>query len=225
MPYADFLTIPFLLQLAAAPAVQCSVPKAPVIEIKPTTKKVEFVLSKTSEQLEALKSDTVSPYAPGTDTATGGLRQDTPEIKMEIKWGTMHYTARDVVCLWYDKINVTITLNPKIYIASDGEFRNEKCHAAIKEHELKHVAVDREVVNRYALRLGKAIQEAVNEAGAMGPYNMHEFDAAQGRLVAHIESVMEAQELHLHTEMAKRQAQVDTIEEYERVNAICDAHN
>lgn len=206
-------------QIRTAADVRCQVPKAPVIQILPKTAPIRYDFSKTTQQLTAQGSNTVNPYAASVDSSTGGLRADQPEMKSNIRMGTRTYPDLKVGCLWYDSVIVNINMNPVIYIAQ--EYQQDPCKAAIMEHELKHVAVDREVMGRYAQEVGKAVQDAVNQAGAMGPFNVNEMNAYQDSYISHVQSAINSQELLLTKQMRQRQGQVDTREEYDRVSKIC----
>lgn len=209
-----------LLTLASGGGVQCTVPKAPVINVVPSTQAIQYDFSKPEADLTAQKSDTVSPYAPGVDTATRGLRYDQPEMKMEVSWGYMQYPG-GATCFWYDTVNISVQLKPQIFIAK--ELSEGRCRDAVIEHENKHVKVDRAIVNSYVQNIGRSVQDAVNAAGAMGPYNADQIEPMQKKLVDHIKSAISMHELTLYKEMRAKQGQVDSLEEYNRVNGICRA--
>ena len=215
----DIATVASLLVLANAP-VTCNVPKAPQISVDPVSAPIEYELGLTTEQLSAFKSNTVNPYAPNVDTTTGGLRHDRPRITTEVEWGVAQIAQRQIACMWYETITVKIELSPKIYIAKD--FGDSRCHSAIMEHEIKHVEVDRAVINRYAYDIGMSVKAAVDEIGAIGPYNFHELEGVREQLVNHIKTAVDSQKFKLHQEMAREQAKIDSLEEYERVNKICE---
>lgn len=206
-------------QVRSAADVRCAVPKAPVIQVLPKTADIRYDYSRTTEQLTSMGSNTVNPYAANLDTTTGGLRADAAKIASNIKMGTQTYPALNVGCIWYDSIIVNISLSPVIYIAR--EYQQEPCKSAIIEHEIRHVSVDRDVMNKYALEIGRAIQSSVNQAGALGPFNAQEMPRHQDRLIKHIQSAIDSQQLMLEKEMRTRQGQIDSIEEYQRVSNIC----
>lgn len=215
----DLLTAAGLLVLAGN-VVQCNVPQAPFISINPTSAPIQYDYTLSSKELGVFKSDTISPYAPGADTTTGGLRHDRPAMHTEVTWGVRKYPDRQIACLWYEKITIDIALEPKIYIAKE-EKRNPACRDAIMDHELKHVSVDREVINRYAAEIGQAVKQAVDGAGAMGPYKYEDLADIQARLVDHVKAAVDSRKLMLYQEMSRLQGQVDSLEEYERVSKIC----
>ena len=221
MPGLEVVAVAGYLTLAAGknPALQCVVPKAPVINVTPVTKEIEYDFTKSSDELGMMHNDTVNPYAAGADTTTGGLRHDAPQVSMAVKIGYKQHSTGPV-CFWYDSVAIDIQLQPKIYIASD-QAEDKKCRDAIIEHEKKHVVVDRQVINKYAQDIGKAVQEAINIAGGIGPYNPDRIEDTQAMMTEHVKIALESRQLALAQEMRQRQSEVDSYEEYERVSAIC----
>lgn len=220
IPGLDIIAAAGLLTLAATGSVPaCTVPKAPAISINATTQAIRYDYSKSEDQLGAMKNDTVNPYGPGTDTATGGLRQDKPELNMNVRVG--YRGVKDgPTCFWYDSVTVEIKLQPVIYIARENQ--SGACGAAILEHEKKHIAVDHRVANSFAASVGEVVRKAVNEAGPLGPYNADRIDATQKMMTEHIQSAVKSRQMAYETDMRRQQAQVDTLEEYERVSKICN---
>jgi hypothetical protein len=213
------LTIAGSLLIMAGNTVACTVPRPPNIIVNPVTNAIQYEYMMTSEELNKYTTSTVSPYAPNVDSTTGGLRHDRPKITTEIQWGRMDDSSRGLSCLWYDTIRVTIELSPKIYIARDKQFR--RCKQEIIDHEVRHVDVDRQVINKYSQAIGLAVKNAVDKVGAMGPYNQHEIEHIQNNLVSHIHAAINSQKLLLFQEMSREQAKVDSLEEYERISRKC----
>lgn len=216
------LDIPVLTTLAvlAAAPVECALDEAPRINVNPQTDEIAYNFNISTKELQAMKSDTVSPYAPGTDSTTSGLRVDKPEMKVEVNLRTAEYTELGQICFSYGDINIDIHLHPEIFIARDYSFRG--CKEAILEHEHKHVKVDREIMNKYSRIIGEEVLDIVNKAGAMGPYPVSEAELVQQRLYDYVSNAVMKHKYNLQEEMAQRQRQVDSLEEYERVSAICD---
>jgi hypothetical protein len=207
-----------LLHLAGG-GIQCTVTQAPTINIVPRTAEVQYDFSQSSDRLTAQQTDTISPYAPGTKTITEGLRRDQPLITARVATQSLFYPAQNVMCFTYNTIEVDIDLRPTIFIAS--EWPPGRCRDAILEHEQKHIRVDREVMNEFAQKIGLSVQQAVDGIGAVGPVNAEQADQTRAIMTDHIESAVKALELPLYSEMRRRQGQVDSLEEYQRVGAIC----
>ena len=218
IPGLDIMALSGWLLLASNQQV-CSMTKAPNIVVTPSTAPIQYEFNLTSDQLTAIKSNTVSPYAPGTDTTTQGLRHDKPQFEYYVSVYRAEDTQRQTACFWYDKVEVKIKLAPKIYVAKEQS--GKRCRDEIVKHELKHVDTDRRVINNHARNVGIAIQNAVNEIGVIGPYNVHEKDRVNKQLQEHIKSAIQSQESLLYRDMRNEQSKIDSLEEYERVNAIC----
>ena len=199
--------------------VQCRITKAPIINIRPVTKKIDYDLSKTSAQLNQLQSNTISPYGLGVDQTTGGLRHDQPTIKTTMTFNVITNQQSQFTCLSYNTINVDIKLKPKIYIAK--EFNEGRCAREVVEHERKHVYVDRKIMNKYTKLMGKAVQKAVNDAGVIGPFASNRTENFQDKMAANIKSALSSVELSMQNEMNREQQQIDSLEEYERVSKHC----
>lgn len=209
-----------ILASVSPQAQQCSVAAAPAIKIDIKTDEIVYDYSKSAAELSGVKSDTVMPGALAkADSVTGGLREDKPEVKTEINWDVSYDRRSNVGCMWYKTIVVTLHLKPRIYLAR--EFNQSPCREEVLNHERKHVEVDRYVMNRYGAAIGKSVQDAVNSAGALGPFNMDDIEKMRHLSSRHIDAAIESQSLNMRNEMRRLQAQVDTAEEYKRVSGFC----
>ena len=200
--------------------MECRVTQAPKVNVRPFTANIQYDKSKTAAQLTQLKSNTISPYGLGTDQITGGLRHDQPTIETSMKFNIIQDPNTDSVCLTYDTINVDIKLKPTIYIAR--EFNTGRCAREVLAHEKKHVYVDRTMINKYSKQMGTAIQNAVNQAGALGPFPTARMAEIQKKMGANIQSAIDSVMLSLTNEMNLQQQQVDSREEYDRVGQYCE---
>jgi hypothetical protein len=209
-----------LLMLAGG-GIQCAMPKAPSVVVEPLSDPIQYDFSRSEKELSAMKMDTASPYPPGADSATGGLRVDHPIIAMDAKWGYLTYTPANMICVWYDTIKVTLQLKPHIYIAN--RYGLGPCRDAILAHERRHVDVDREIVNKYTIRIGQILKDIVDKMGALGPYPADQLSKISAFMSQSVKQALSMEEERFEAEERQRQAQVDTLQEYQRVTTIC--HN
>lgn len=166
-----------------------------------------------------MQSDTISPYGLSVEMVTRGLRHDQPEMEYRIEYGTSTHPKTGSFCIWYKKIDVNIKLAPKIYVAKG--FNRGSCGKFILEHEKKHVLVDRQVMNKYSQMMGKSIQNAVNMAGAMGPYKAGRTQEISESMQQHIDSAIQSVLLLMKNEMNQRQQAIDSREEYDAGHLAC----
>jgi hypothetical protein len=205
-----------LLSFAAGP-VECTMPKAPEIEAVPRTSPTHYDYTKGLEYLNTVQVDTVSPYGNHAGQLAFGLHEGTLGLKYETKIGGVTYPELGLSCLYYDKIKLTIELDPVIYVAR--EFRKGSCpHRAILAHEEKHVRVDRMIANQYVREIGIALQDAINDVGALGPFRTGDTEAHQKRMSEHIRSVVDSLRHKMIADQKRRQQGVDSKEEYDSVS-------
>ncbi len=212
----DVLATAGLLTLAANP-VTCIVPKAPVVTVKPIIDPTRMVETKSIAELGQHKADTISPYGQHVEQLVFGLHEGTLGLSASTQIGYRVYKKLGVSCLYYDSVDVEIRLNPLIYVVK--ELPPESCaYQAVLAHEEKHTAVDRAIVKKYAPLIGKEVQDAVNNAGAIGPYPTADAPAVQDRMIRHIRTAVSALELQMTEEQSRKQQDVDSLEEYQGVS-------
>lgn len=221
-----------LLLASAAPAeipngglitpdgLRCVVPKAPSISITPVSDEIVYDFDRGSHELTVMK-DGPAEAAMRTDVTTGGLRVDQPVVEVNVRYGNADYTGLKQACVWYDTAAVTITLRPHIYIAKEFNVPGP-CRDAIMAHELHHVDVDRDMMNKYSYVIGEAVKKIVDETGGVGPYPDDQTDAQGQGLIDKITQTVRDAEIPLREEMTARQGEVDSPAEYKRVSAICN---
>jgi hypothetical protein len=123
------------------------------------------------------------------------------------------------------KVEVKLHIKPTIYIAR--EYPKQGCmYAAILEHEKKHIAVDRAIINKYSAMIGRGVTETMNRLGySHGPYRTGELDMHQERLNERVNVIIKKYADAMTLERQKLQQQVDSLAEYERVTRKCDGRN
>ena len=215
----DVLTVGSYLILASN-SFRCSVPEPPQININPVTQDIRYNFDHSRENLDRYRAH-VEGKPMEVDSSTGGLRYDQPKINTRMEWGIRTDKRADVSCMWYSQINVDIELSPLIYIASD--YKTPTCRDEIMRHEEMHVQIDREVINKYARRMGADLQNMLRQTGAVGPFASDRLKEMEGKLSRRVENVLQTQIRQLKAELDTRQAQIDTPAEYKRISLICHA--
>jgi len=201
--------------------LRCVVPKAPSISITPESEEIAYDFDQGSHELTVMK-DGPAQAAMRTDLTTGGLRVDQPTVEVNVQYGMADYTSIKQACVWYDKAAVTINLRPHIYIAKEFNVPGP-CRDAIMAHELHHVDVDREMMNKYSYVIGEAVKKVVDDTGGVGPIADDQVEAQGQDLINKITQAVRDAEIPLREEMTARQGEVDSPAEYKRVSAICNA--
>lgn len=106
----------------------------------------------------------------------------------------------------------------RVYIAR--KFRPGSCaHRSINDHEMTHVAVFREAINRFYPRLQHRLQRAATE---MGPVRASSPESAANYLRKRLSAVIKPLFLEMNRELDRNNAQLDTPERYRQEQALCN---
>ncbi len=213
----DPITLSSLLILASG--FECPTPDPTKINIIPRTADVTYDYKQTLKQIQRYSTDTVDPYGFHGQTITQGFMKGQIGLQQKIRFGT--WTNKHLGCVWYDTINVELDITPEIVIAK--EIYQDPCmRRAVIGHELKHVRVDREVVNKYAKTMGAKLMKALKSRGfSAGPFRVERLSEVQGKMQTVVKQVLELEYKKLGIERQERQREVDSIEEYESVDDQC----
>jgi len=223
----DPLTLGALTVLVAAGSSDFCGDRPPVkIDVTPSARQVTYDYSLRLEALqEASREPGVHTHIPaprqGVYAVTKGFMKGSMNIRPEVKITSQTSPRRRQSCLWYDEINVEIEFIPKIYIAR--EVRADRCmYGAVKEHELKHVRVDKQMANEFARDLGLELRAMIIKRGVrIGPVPEREAQKAGELMQNEVFDLVTRLSGDMEAERARRQAAIDTPEEYERVSALC----
>lgn len=200
---------------------KCALPEKVKINIVPETKEIELDYSRSLANLQKTKTDTVDPYGMHSSSITQGFMEGQISMKREVKLDFKQINRGKEVCLWYKAIDINVHITPKIVIAKEIK-RNRCMHKAVLEHEHKHIDVDRDVVNETARRLGKNLYAALAKKGfTVGPVPAKDAQKHADKMVKYVMDITQKDYETLGKHRSERQAAVDTLEEYERVKALC----
>lgn len=216
-----------LLMLVSGPgAMNCAVPEAPKVVVTPRTAEIVYDYSKSIQELGQIarqKRSTPNPLHDDPNAYVSGLRSDKPRTDTRVTVNGVTETYGDKptrVCLWYSRVELVIDLQPVIYLARERDVPGV-CREEILAHERRHVQVDREVMNQFAQDVGRAIQAEVQRAGAQGPYPAVNTEAVRNQMAARVNDLVDRHVKAMTQVLERRQAQVDSREEYERISALC----
>ena len=205
----------------AAADIKCNLKKAPQINVSASDTRVKYDHSQTQEQLDKVGVDTVSPYGKNVQSHVGGLMSGEVSVSQNIRILQESYPSLNTGCLYVDSIKVNIHINPTIYIAKD--YPKTGCmYNAIMEHERKHIQVDRMIVNKYTNIVVRGLDAALKKIGyTHGPFSQGRLQFEQEKIQQYTQDIVRQYSDQMSAERQKLQQQVDTLQEYERVQAKC----
>ena len=184
---------------------------------------MKYDYKQSLKQIQKYSTDTVDPYGFHGQTITQGFMKGTIQLKQDIKYGTLTNSRFSTACVWYKEINVELFIDPTIVIAKEL-YRDPCMRKAILGHEMKHVRVDREIVNKYAKIMGKKVYEAIKSRGFMvGPIRMDRAQEVANKMGRVVFQILELEYKKLGIDRTEAQRAVDSIEEYESVDDKCPA--
>lgn len=202
---------------AAAATHACPRFDPPTIEVQRQSAPLTYTLSRTMEQLTRLPG-----RAPGPAGQSGGRVLGLAHAKYgeRSQIRAMFQIQPDgTVCGGADSITVTFGFEERrVYVAR--ELPPGTCiHREVMNHEMKHVAVDERLLDEFLPQLERRLKATVSRIGTVR-------GRTQEQVMASIRRPIEATLRQLLDEFTRardrRQAQVDTAEEYKRVTTACD---
>ncbi len=221
----DPLSAASLLVLAAAGEGLCTLPQPTEIQAKPSSKSIEYDYSQSLSDLQRVRTDTIDPHSFNGISMTQGYMDGAIKLVPKVDLNYKVYTGYKAACIWYDKIRITIEINPRIIIAK--EVHDDRCMGdVVAEHEMKHVKIDREIVNKYAQIMGSEVYDALKERGFIaGPIPSDSVESIAARMQKVVYQVVEHEYKKMDLEREEKQRDVDNIDEYKRVQSLCPDFN
>ncbi len=217
----DPLTAGALLTLAAGSSDFCTPPKPTEINVIPASQEVKYDYSRSLSDLQGQEVDTINPYDFTGNSRTQGFMKGSIKMQPRVELDYKHYPRQNVVCIWYDKINIEFEIDPTIVIAK--EVYKDRCmHKAVKTHELKHVTADRKIVNQYAKVMGQKVYDGLKQRGfKAGPVRPDDAQAIADRMQKTVFQIIEHEYKKMELDRVEAQQAIDSLEEYNDVGDLC----
>lgn len=217
----DPLTLGTALTLAAASPQICQIPKTAEINVVPKAQKTQIDTSRGWADLQGQKIDTINPFGYNSVTHTNGFMDGEIRLNSGVKLDYKQAPGYNAFCIWYDVVTINFDITPKIVIAK--EVAADKCmYKAVLNHEMKHVNVDRAIVNKYAKTIGQKVFEGLAQRGFIaGPIPPENAQGVTNRMRETVKQLVEFEYQKMQIERAESQQAVDNLGEYEAVQAEC----
>lgn len=207
---------------AEADTFKCPAMGAPTIKVITKAAQPQFDFSMTQQALDDKFSSSTLPapevyHLEVNSVMTGSL---TAAHKSHMRQFTDAKTGQ--TCIGLDKIDVTMTIIPRIYMAS--EFRKKECqYAAFFTHEMKHLETDKILMLEYKPRMRDALKLALAMPGdiIIGPVTGPDIEAAQNTLHARVQSAIDGIYTLMMQERLNRQKKIDSFGEYAGLSNAC----
>jgi len=172
---------------------------------------------KSSAEIDALRERTEAPYVEKVlGLTTGDFRQECTYIFRTRK----KFLAKGYL-LWVEDLKVELSADDlKVYVAR--EYPKGSCeYEETLKHELTHVAIHREVYEKYSRELEDALSKARGIPGKTRPLLVGDPDEGSRRVKEAIEAVVNPVFDAYQEELAQRQSAFDSPEEYRGIQSRC----
>ncbi len=218
----DPITITSMVVLAGYKP-ECPIHEPTKINITPVSEKIKYDVSQSLKDLQQYDLDTVDPYGFHGKSITRAFMNGSVGLSYEMNFASQSIPEYNISCQWYDQINVKIEVAPTIVVAK--EIYHDPCmRNAVIGHELKHVQVDRVIVNKYAKIIGQKLFTELKSRGfTAGPFASERAEEVREKMMHVVSQIIGLEQEKMNLERREKQREVDTIEEYESVDDKCPA--
>ncbi|MBV6631702.1 MAG: hypothetical protein KI792_01570 [Alphaproteobacteria bacterium] len=200
---------------AQASCLMDGVPQARVLlDIAPTHTNT----TRSFDQLTRIPNNTRLGLTEGHQV--GGLSVGDIRLASQIEFGnSVNFFSGDT-CLWVRGLTINISLEPVIYIAR--ELQRGSCrYRTLLEHEQRHVAADRRLLETYQSRIETELGLALLEMGATGPVPVSLASQVQQELSAEVGRTVDAAMEEFAQARDRAQQAIDNPAEYARLSRAC----
>ncbi len=154
-----------------------------------------------------------------SDSTVLGLAGGPVGTKFEVIFEATPYQDK-LYCLNVKKVEATFFANPTVYIARN--FGRGSCeYNAVLRHELKHVNELKKTFHEYTPHYQRHLYQVAQDLPEIAPVTLDNINIIKQEIVENIESNMSKFQSDIMFELAKRQQEVDSQREYQRVQNVC----
>lgn len=204
---------------------QCAPPEPTKIKVTPKSASLKYDVSRSTAELQSVNIDTVNPHGFDTLSVTQGFMEGQIRMIPAVKLNYRQVPGTRSVCLWYEKIDISIEIDPQIVLAKEV-YADECMRSAVIEHEKKHVDVDRRIVNKYAQIMGKKVYKSLKSRGfSVGPLPVDQAQDVVKRMQETVFKIVNFENKRMNLDRHEAQQAVDNIDEYRHVQSKCPHFN
>lgn len=205
-------------------AISCVRPPAPDIRVHVTEEPTYFDLEQSQEDLALFRNEANSGHLPSRyHGAVGGVMEGRFKAGFDMAYHQGKGAGFDNNnCVSIKAIDVRLTLEPTIYIAS--EFKDHACwFSEIIAHEVKHVDVDRNIADQYTGKIEAALGFALQEPEDYAFVDVPDDSLAIARrdLKAAVKGAIGEMFGSMLRERMAAQLKIDNADEYIRIARAC----
>ena len=205
----------------AALAAGCAMPaETPTLHVEIDASRPDIDHTKRRAMLKGFDIATISPYDHGKNISINALIRGAIAIDTQTGTTLQYLNNGKDNCEWFNNIDLTLKLNPTIFIASEIP-ENTCLYREVLKHEYTHYKTDLQIAQDYRLVFQKEIENFMRQTGMVGPFPATMQAQVTQELAKRLDAVVHIVSERMNADRIRRQALIDTREEYERVVRAC----
>ena len=218
----DMPAIAAAVILASSPAAPCP-SAAPQVDVQ-----VRVVHNETPISMEKTARELSAEFTHDADTTVstdghwmiGGTTRSDIGGSYSVQYQQRVDEQAGTTCIAPDKFEYEIVYTSTIYMAKD--FGQSGCrYTATLAHQKRHVDTDLRVLDKHIPNIRAALEKAVSDIGMRGPFAEDQLQGASEQIAEELALAADPAMQALREERRKRQAEIDTYDDYVRDTAAC----
>jgi len=172
--------------------------------------------SKPSRQLQSKRSETEIAGDPRFATVAG-LTVGSIGVDFEVRIADLRL-ASGMICAWPSVVTVTLSAAPDVYVVPD----HGPCQTRVAlDHEMRHVAVYSDIINRYVPIFRRRVATMVDAIGTVGPVPEERLSTLRHRIQDKIGASIDVVSDEMDANWVSAERAIDSETEYDRLSHVC----
>lgn len=193
------------------------------INVTPIVGKAQYNTSSGLKDVQGASLDVRDPYGFRDSATTYSYTRSkiVPKVSISLGYESMHRRGRSVLCAAYKSVSVQISLESSVTMASEV-YKDECMRNALIKHEQRHVALDREIVNKYAAQIGQTIaEEARGERAVLGPVLKRHKQDLSNQMRRYLQKLIELELQKMSLERNEKHRDIEASTDYNDLGKEC----
>ena len=197
----------------------CPAKPAPNITLQFQNDPPRISHTRSSASLMKLKKNSASPSYEEFPILEG-VTSSQIQVKYDVNFTDREDMQARQACISISSVHITITYKPVIYINSN--IRKGSCrYKETLKHEMKHVRTDIDTINEFTPDIRDAAADALRYTQTTEPIDTDHADDIHDDISEKLSEAIDEENADLQKTRKKRQRQIDSRAEYERLSKAC----
>ena len=214
-----FMHLPLSTGYVLVGLFSCPARSAPDITLQFQNDPPRISHTRSSASLTKLKKVSSSPSYEEFPILEG-VTSSQIQLKYDVSFTDREELRSHQSCVAISSARITITYKPVVYINSNIPKGSCRYKETLK-HEMKHVATDIDTINEFLPDIRDAAANALRHTQTTEPIDTDRADDLHDDISEKLSEAVNEENAELQKTRKKRQRQIDSREEYERLSKAC----